>query len=378
MTPAQLDRLGRDQLDVLAERQKRNSKAFPFQTVGDFEPATNSKRHLIKGLLARGETSAWIAPPGGLKSALLASASVAVASGENWHGLKNKGRAGVLYFALERADLVRRRLQAHHERDGHRNLPIAVVSSIVNLMRPETVQAVVATIEDVGVCFNLAVGLVIFDTFAKLIAAGGGDENLARDQGAVFANIQRIKQLAPDIHVALIGHTGKDEARGARGSNAILGDADVMVAMSGEDVRTATITKANDRPEGPLFSFRSEVHEFGVDEDGDRISVNIVSDEACDVPLRRDAKAKLPKTASIALRALSEAVLDYGQPAPRSAGLPPTMKIVTAEQWRQESYRRGISASDEPEAKRKAFRRASEFLIGANRVGYLDEMVWPV
>jgi hypothetical protein len=29
---------------------------------------------------------------------------------------------------------------------------------------------------------------VIIDTFAKLIAAAAGDENSAKDQGAVFAN----------------------------------------------------------------------------------------------------------------------------------------------------------------------------------------------
>ena len=59
-------------------------------------------------------------------------------------------------------------------------------------------------------------GLVIFDTFAKLIAAGGGDEDKAKDQGRVFSNIERIKselELAINSrpHVALVGHTGKDE-----------------------------------------------------------------------------------------------------------------------------------------------------------------------
>src|SRR5439155_26201386 len=70
---------------------------------------------------------------------------------------------------------------------------------------------------------------------------------------------------------------GKDESRGARGSNAILGDADVMVKIAGEQIRTATILKGNELPEGPLFSFKSELHEFGLDEDGDPITVNIVS-----------------------------------------------------------------------------------------------------
>src|SRR6267142_5984168 len=65
-----------------------------------------------------------------------------------------------------------------------------------------------------------------------------------------------------------------------RGSNAILGDVDLMITITGDDIKTATVIKANDYPEGPLFSFKSEVHEFGLDEDGDVISVNIVADAA--------------------------------------------------------------------------------------------------
>ena len=94
----------------------------------------------------------------------------------------------------------------------------------------------------------------------------------------MFANMQRVKNNT-GVHVALIGHTGKDESRGARGSNALLGDVDVMVTIGGDEIKTATVTKANDAPEGELFSFKSEIHEFGADEDGDPVTVNIVSAE---------------------------------------------------------------------------------------------------
>jgi hypothetical protein len=154
---------------------------------------------------------------------------------------------------------------------------------------------VVDTIREAERCFDAPIGLVIIDTFAKLIAAGGGDENSARDQGLVFANVQRLKN-ATDTHVALIGHTGKDESKGSRGSNAILGDVDVMVTISGDgEIRTATVTKANDAPEGPLFSFKSEVHEFGHDEDGDPITVNVVSSEVVERPAVKSADPKLTK-----------------------------------------------------------------------------------
>jgi hypothetical protein len=194
-------------------------------------------------------------------------------------------------------------------------------------MRTETVAKVVATIREVEADYGRRVGLVIFDTFAKLIAAGGGDENLAKDQGTVFANVQRVKDET-DVHVALVGHTGKDVQKGARGSNAILGDVDVMVEISGDDVRTATVTKGNDMPEGPLFSFRSDIHEFGTDEDGDPITVNVVSEE--EVSAQSSPKAAEPKL-STNQRVMFRLLHEEG-----SAGL-------TTEEWSDKAREVGIN-----------------------------------
>lgn len=265
--------------------RKELGQSYAFQTLSDFiGVADHQKMHIIKGAIAWGETSAWIGPPGSLKSALMADLAVSSAFGRDWHGLRSKGRVGVIYFALERADLVRRRIEAQLTRAGISLDPeqpgsISVVSSTIDLFTPESVAKVVRTVKNAEEFTGEAIGVIIFDTFAKLMAASGGDEDKAKDQGRVFANIERIKEKLGRPHVALVGHTGKDESRGARGSNAILGDADLMVTITGENIKTATVVKANDMAEGPLFSFKSEIHQFGIDEDGDPITVNIVSAE---------------------------------------------------------------------------------------------------
>jgi hypothetical protein len=58
------------------------------------------------------------------------------------------------------------------------------------------VKRAIATIHEAEAVFGVGIGFVIFDTFAKLIAAGGGDENQAKDQGAVFANVQPVKNFS--------------------------------------------------------------------------------------------------------------------------------------------------------------------------------------
>ena len=242
-----------------------------------------------------------------MKSALLAEAAICVGAGRDWHGYRNKGAAGVVYFAIERSDLVKRRLRAHRRLLGLAGTPIGVSSETIDLVKPGASVRVIETIKDARTLSGADIGLVIIDTFAKLIAAGGLDENSAKDQGAVFANIQRVKN-ATGVHVALIGHTGKDESRGARGSNALLGDVDVMVTISGEEIKTATATKANDAPEGVLFSFKSELHDFGADEDGDPITVNIVSaEEITSAPEAHSRQAKLTETQEAMLRILRDA-----------------------------------------------------------------------
>jgi hypothetical protein len=314
-------------LDMIALQKDRaqTSKGFPFKTFDELSAELPTKRWLIKGVFARGESSAWIAPPGGMKSALMAQASICVAAGLDWQERRCKETAGVVYFALERADLVRRRLQAHGARQDLKNLPIAVVSSTIDLTKADSFKRVIATIKEAEACFGVPIGLVIIDTFAKLIAAGGGDENSAKDQGLVFANVQRVKN-ATNTHVALVGHTGKDETRGMRGSNAALGDVDVMVTISGDLIRTATVTKANDAPEGPLFSFKSDVHEFGTDEDGDPVSVNVVSDDLVETAMAGARDPKLTKNQQTLFEMLHAA---------GSAGL-------SLEEWNNQAREAGI------------------------------------
>jgi hypothetical protein len=279
-------------IKILQKDRAATMPGYRLVTFDEMEVDPPAKQWLIKGILARGETSAWIAPPGAMKSALLAEAAICVGAGVDWHGHRNKGAAGVVYFAIERSDLVKRRLRAHRARLGLEGTPICVSSDTIDLTHPEAFKKVIDTIRTAKTILGTDIGLVIIDTFAKLIAAAGGDENSAKDQGAVFANVQRVKNNT-GVHVALIGHTGKDETRGARGSNALLGDVDVMVTISGDEIKTATVTKANDAPEGPLFSFKSEVHDFGTDEDGDPITVNIVSSE--EVSSSQGGSLKQPK-----------------------------------------------------------------------------------
>jgi hypothetical protein len=237
------------------------------------------KNWIFKGLIAHDENSEWFGPPGSLKSSLLTEMGVHAAAGIDWRSFRSKGACGVIYIALERADLTKRRIRAHVARLGLPDtLPIAVVGANVILNRLDSHKSVEDTVEEAEREWGIPVGLIIFDTFSALIAAGGGNEDKAQDQGIIYAQIQEVKRFRK-LHVAIVGHTGKEESRGKAGSNQGKRITDMEVQLSGKPIRTAEIIKRNDGEEGPLFSFTNAIHEFGLDEDGEPITVSIVSDE---------------------------------------------------------------------------------------------------
>ncbi|MGY3615945.1 AAA family ATPase [Bradyrhizobium sp. USDA 10063] len=323
------------------------------------EPA---KPWLIKGVLALDEDSSWYGPAGGLKSSLLTDIAVHGAAGRNWRGFKAKMKFGTVYFALERAGLQRRRLAAYAKRDGHAGLPIAVADQIIDLTDEACVQTVVETIKAAEERFGILVGLVIFDTYAKAVAAGGGDEDKAQHVNLVAANLKRIHdRLGHPVHLATIGHTGKDETKGERGSSAKTGHIDLGVQISGDKVKTATITKANDQAEGVLTSFMGEEVVIGEDEDGDALTAFIVSATPVQAPPER--ASRLSDNQVNALDTLKSAIKEQGQKG-----------AVEVHTWKEELFRRGVLDRDAPNP-REPFRRLKAALIKTGRIEENNGMV---
>jgi hypothetical protein len=351
------------------------SRALPFVEFDALEVEVQ-KSWLLKNVIAKAETSSWIGGPGKGKSALLTDVAIHVAAERDWRGHKAKGKFGVVYLAFERGDLVKRRLEVYKRKHGFKGLPIVVVTTPVNLMEPAAVAVLTDTIAAVKARYEVDVGLLIIDTFAKAIAYGNGEENSARDQNRVRGHLRDV-QRGTRVHIALVGHTGKDETKGERGSNAGLGDVDVEVRIAGDLVKSATVTKANDQPEGPLMSFTLEAFELGRDDDGEPITIAVVSDEVPDIGQMPDkARVRLTHAETVALNALRDASIE-AERVPANSHIPDGVRAVQKEHWRRCCYLGGISAADSTEdAKSKAFRRAVEGLQKKRLIGVWEPYVW--
>src|SRR5262249_2658469 len=132
------------------------SQMFYFDDCATVAP----KLWILKGLIARGECSSWIAPPGKGKSGLLTAIAVYAAAQKDLARFRSKGACGVLYLALERATHTRKRMTAYSLK-GFKNLPIAVRPGIINLMDQGCVKIIVGAIQEAEEHLGVKIGLVI-------------------------------------------------------------------------------------------------------------------------------------------------------------------------------------------------------------------------
>lgn len=333
---------------------------------------------VIKNVLARGETSNWFGPPGVGKSVLVTDIAFHVAAGLDWRGYRSKERCGVVYIALERGALVKRRLSAYMRKYGVLDLPIAVASNVIDLKNKGCIKLIVDAVHEAALRFECKVGVLVIDTISKGIAAGGGDEDKAKDVNIVAANLRQIEGLT-DVHIACVGHTGKDEGRGHRGSNANSGDMDMMVQIKGDDaVKTATIVKINDGVEGPLTSYKIESFQLGADDDGDPITTAVVSDDEAEAEQEAKAKRGLSKAQRRAMDLLTRCINDDGRQAPSSSDFPRGVRVVTLDEWHTACERGGLSSAEKKDDRDRAFRRARDDLLTLRRIGFWDGLVWLV
>jgi AAA domain len=174
--------------------------ARPLSYFDDFDKVIKLD-WVLKNLLAKGHTSYLFGPPGGGKSALYGSAATFLGAGaKEWHGFKIRNKAASVFFAMERHDLVKKRIWAECQREGFGNVPVAVCPGIINLMDPRCVEEIVGTMLAAEDQFGISVEVAVLDTFGKGIAAGNGEENSAKDQNRAWGHLRQVHEIMSRWH----------------------------------------------------------------------------------------------------------------------------------------------------------------------------------
>jgi hypothetical protein len=325
-------------------------------------------RYLVSTLIPlTGLALVW-GPPKCGKSFWAFDVLMHVALGWEYRGLRVR-RGPVVYCAFEGQAGIQARAEAFRQRflaEDPDAIPFYLVTLRLDLVADQA-ELVAAVKAQLGSVVPVAVAL---DTLNRSLQ---GSESSDEDMAAYVNAADAIKD-AFSCSVMVIHHCGHEGTR-PRGHSSLIGAADVIIKVSRDaaDNIIAEVEDAKDGPQGHSVRSRLEVIEVGEDDEGEVITSCVVmaSDGEAEKMVRRPSGA-----AGLAFDMLLKAINEDGKPAPVSNHVPQNSRTTSINLWRSYCYAGTVAKSDKPDAKQKAFVRASERLQSQGFIGIWGELVW--
>lgn len=311
--------------------------------------AAESRRYVIKGLVAEGDVACIVGAPGVGKSLLAPRLGYAVAQGEGIFGMRVR-QGGVWYVAAEDQHGMRGRVAALRREHGEAD-DFELVCGVSDLLtkgseHPKRLREAVK---------QRRPSLIIIDTLA--LAFPGLEENSAEGMGRVVAVAQSLTKWG--AAVVLIHHDTKDGQQGLpRGHSLLNGALDVSLHLTKDDgIVRAKLTKNRNGTTERDIAFTIGTQTLGLDDDGDSLTAAVCRElDPADAPQR---ESRLTPSARAAFEIIGE--LLQGREA------------VPEEEWRKACVdSRTVSASDKTDSRAKTFKRAAEELLRKRRVAFHD------
>jgi hypothetical protein len=355
-----------------------NLAIFPVEYFIDVNPVTQAQ-DFVEGLLIEQTMSVIYGESNSGKTFFATNLAFHVAAGWPWEG-REVERGAVIYCALEGGNGIRNRVSAlktHHGLDGQ-DLPFAVIPVTINMLDPEQdIEMTIRTIRHVAKHFNLPVRLTVMDTLSRAMA--GGNENAPDDMGALVTNGARIQQETRS-HLCWVHHSGKDQAKGARGHSLLRAATDTEIEITADDgSRMGRVTKQRDLECVGEFPFSLQVVELGTNHRGKPVTSCVVIPISQGEQTGKNGKKRdyhLTVTAQLALRALSIALSKSGAQLPPLPDYPANTVAVPASEWRKEFNE--LKAGSSPDTLKHAFHSGQSALLAAELITARNGLVWMV
>jgi hypothetical protein len=329
-----------------------------------------ARNYLVKNMVPReGLIVAW-GPPKCGKSFWAFDVAMHVALGRDYRGQRVQ-QGPVVYIAAEGASGQGARVAAWRAKnlaEDHEPIPFMLLPDRLDLVADA--DQLIADIRE-----QTPEGqpvLLVIDTLNRTIA---GSESLDEDMTRYIEAADKVK-AAFACAVMVIHHCGVEGTR-PRGHTSLTGAADAQISVKRDAVgKIVTVVEwAKDFAEGAETVSTLEVVEVGTDEDGDPISSCVVaqSDEAV---AAADITKRLSPSTGLALKALQTAIDEGGQVPPASNHIPASVRTVPVELWRKYAY--ATETESNPQARKKAFQRATKTLLAKGFVGTWSDQAWIV
>lgn len=342
---------------------------IPIVFWNDIKPNLDAA-DFVEGLLLEEAMSVVYGQSNSGKTFFAADLALHIAAGKPWNGREIE-QGGVIWLAMEGAFGISNRIAAWRREHGLEDytIPFAVVPVALNLLHPDgDTGPLIAAIKAAAERLGMPVRLIVVDTLSRAIA--GGNENAPDDMGALVTNGTKIQQKVK-AHVLWIHHSGKDEAKGARGHSLLRAATDTEIEITAEGAqRVARVTKQRELDNSGEFAFTLRVVELGQNRRNKAVTSCVV--EYSTGPIIKP-RQKLDGHNKRAFDVLVNAVTNSGKTG--FAGVPSGYPSIP-EKWWRDTFIESAMPGAEHEAKKKAFSRAATYLVERGVVGMANGRVW--
>ena len=322
---------------------------------------------LVQGMLPRSGIAVVWGPPKCGKSFWIFDLLMHVALG--WEYRERRVESGpVVYISLEGNTAFPRRIEAFKQQYNIRKAPFCLITEPLSLTAD-----VVALINDLKTQIGDTPPIAVcIDTLNQSLV---GSESKDSDMAAYLKAGVHISRVF-DCLVIVVHHCGYDDTH-ARGHSAIYGNTDVIIAVS-RDVANNVISKVEfmkDGEDGSEVASHLKTVTIGKDDNGDPLTSCVI--EPVEGAVSAAKRPKLSDQAELALRALTEVLIEAGTVPPASNNIPPNTRTCTLEKWRSGCMSRVLlTDSPSPDTQNKAFVRASNKLQVTGYIGKWNDQVW--
>lgn len=339
------------------------SEAAPDLAANDF----------VENMLTNGSMSVIYGPSNCGKTFFVLDMALHVAWGVGWRG-NEVDRGAIVYLSLEGAQGVRNRISAFRKHHGIDDLPFVAMPKPVDLLSNQAdVAAVIQLVEHVAAATGLPVRMVIVDTLSRAMA--GGNENSPEDMTALIGNCDRIRD-ATGSHLCIVHHSGKDEARGARGHSSLRAATDTEIEIKRDPNLTRStvrVAKQRDLEAAEPFSFTLKSVALGTNRRGKDVTSCVVLEADETVELARSDNDLSPKEAD-ALACLFDLMNDPElDPETGEIGVVPG--AVSLDQWKGALGTSGTISRDNRDTARRQFNRLRNTLENKGKIQTKGDLV---
>ena len=214
--------------------------------------------YLIPDWLVQDTVTCVYGAPGAYKTYFMLEAGYCLAAGIPFAGQQVQ-RTSVAYVAAEGQRGLAMRLEALSE--AHQVIPahnsFRLITQPLNLLDDDAVTRFIRYLGDLEQREKIDFRLVVLDTYSQCIS--GADENSQAVASKASSAMIRIRREL-ETTVVYVHHTGKDDSREMRGSDALRANTDgaVKIVKDDEDspFATAIVKRSKDAPTGGRVRFK--------------------------------------------------------------------------------------------------------------------------